>query len=282
MSQIDRRLKNVQQADLTESRVNDDFVHWLRTWGSNILLVVLIIAAAAMAFYWWDQRKQRERDDAWSELGGATLPAALVEVAQKHQGKDSVARFAQMKAADAYLLAVLSGKRFDREATAPDAQITPELRAEWLKEADRLYAQVASSVGTGSNSTGDMGFLCGALFGRAAIAEDNGDIKAAEGFLKEVQERSKETDFKGAGELAAKRIATLGLLANKIDFPSRPAPVIAPSIPNLGAATAPSTEDIVRQLQGGAPTGINLTPVPDPLLPTTAPAPAPGSAPKQP
>ena len=48
MSQIDRRLKTMQQADLSEGRVNDDFVHWLKTWGQNILLGVLIIAAIAM------------------------------------------------------------------------------------------------------------------------------------------------------------------------------------------------------------------------------------------
>ena len=65
MSQIDRRLKNVQQADLTESRVNDDFVHWLKTWGNNILLVVLSIAAIAMGWFWWQQRQEQQRSDAW-------------------------------------------------------------------------------------------------------------------------------------------------------------------------------------------------------------------------
>lgn len=128
MSQIDRRLKTMQQADLSEGRVNDDFVHWLKTWGQNILLGVLIIAAIAMGWFWWSQRQEKERDNAWAELGGANLPAALQEVAAKHEGKDAVAPFAELLAADRYLTAVLSDQRFDREAGAVDAALTPELR----------------------------------------------------------------------------------------------------------------------------------------------------------
>ena len=86
MTELDRRLKNVQQADLSESRVNDDFVLWLKTWGQNILLVALTVAALAMAWHWWGQRKERERDAAWGELGGATLPASLKEIAARHRG----------------------------------------------------------------------------------------------------------------------------------------------------------------------------------------------------
>ncbi|MFM8817975.1 MAG: HAD family hydrolase, partial [Phycisphaerales bacterium] len=187
MSQIDRRLQNVQQADLSESRVNDDFVLWLKTWGQNLLLVVLVIAALGMAWLWWQERKERERDDGWAELDGATLPAALEEIAARHAGKDSVALFAELEAADTYLLAVITGKRFDREASAVDAAMTPELRAEWLKEADRLYAKVADRV-TKAGSTGEYGFLFSALFGRAAVAEDLGDLKSAEAHLRTIED----------------------------------------------------------------------------------------------
>ena len=68
MSQIDRRLKNVQQADLSESRINDDFVHFLKTWGQNIFLVAVTIAALAMLWHWWGQQQDAKRDTAWAEL----------------------------------------------------------------------------------------------------------------------------------------------------------------------------------------------------------------------
>lgn len=272
MSQIDRRLKNVQQADLSESRVNDDFVLWLKTWGQNLLLVVLVIAALGMGWFWWQQKKERERDNAWSELDGATLPAALEEIAAKHQGKDSIALFAELEAADTYLMAVITEKRFDREASAIDAAMTPELRAEWLKEADRLYKSVADRV-SAAKATGEYGFLFSALFGRAAVAEDMGDLKAAEGFLKEVESRAKGTDFANAGEVAAKRLASLASVGTPVQLPSKPvvvpsAPAAIPDLtgsgtPNLLAAPAPaptpagnapaSAEDVVKQLQGGSP-----------------------------
>ncbi len=43
-----RRLNQVQTQDLTESRVNDDFVFWLKKHGSNYLLVVLVAAVGVM------------------------------------------------------------------------------------------------------------------------------------------------------------------------------------------------------------------------------------------
>jgi len=280
MSQIDRRLKNMQQADLTESRVNDDFLHWLKTWGQNILLAVLVVAALAMGYFWWSQKKEQARDEAWSELGAASLPAALEEVAAKHEGKDAVAPFAEILAADRYLQAVTSNQRFDREASAADAALTPELRTEWLKEADRLYAKVAARMAN-AKRPGEYGFLFGALFGRAAVAEDMGDLKAAEGFLKEIEAKSKDTDFAADGTLAAKRLESLQALAAKVELPSRPAPPAAPTaIPDLTAPGAPSilaptatpapadgssaSDDIVKQLQGS---GTGSAPAPAPKAP---------------
>lgn len=284
MSQIDRRLKTMQQADLSEGRVNDDFVHWLKTWGQNILLGVLIIAAIAMGWFWWTQRKEKERDDAWAELGGANLPAALQEVAAKHEGKDAVAPFAELLAADRYLTAVLSDQRFDREAGAVDAALTPELRTEWLKAADTLYAKVAARI-TRNKYPDDYGFLFSALFGRAAVAEDLGDLKAAEGYLKDIETRAKGTDFASAGELAAKRIANLQALATPVVLPSKPVAPMAPAIPDLTGQLAPNAlapngsapaaaptagEEMIRQLQGGS--------APAPTAPTPAPAaPAPAA-----
>ncbi|MFO0782265.1 MAG: hypothetical protein U0636_01090 [Phycisphaerales bacterium] len=296
---IDKRLKNVQQADLTESRVNDDFVYWLKTYGSNVLLVALLIAAAVMGYFWWQQRKEQQRDDAWAELTSASLPTALMEVAQKHQGKDAVAEFAQLQAADRYVGAVISGVRFDRDATASDAAVTPELRAEWLREADRLYENVAASTAKGANM-GAKGFYLTALFGRAAVAEDRHDVKAAEGFLKQIQDAVKDTDYAPLGDVAAKRIASLQSMTKDIVFPSRPEmPAAGTAVPTSGgglppslsarpqggagagapagtapagsgAAGGPTGEDIVRQLQGGGTSS---------GTPGSAPGNAPGSAP---
>ncbi|NBP51728.1 MAG: hypothetical protein EBU70_11260, partial [Actinobacteria bacterium] len=241
MSQIDRRLKNVQQADLSESRLNDDFVHWLRTWGSNILLVVMVVAALVMLWFRWQQGKIDERDEAWKRLGGLTVPESIEEFAAQHPGKDAIGAFAEMQLADRYLSSVASGRRFDRDASAVDSAMTPELRTEWLRKADALYAGVATRIGD-AKAPGDLGFVLGSLFGRAAVAEDLGDLKAAEEHLREASRRAAGTDFASIGEVADKRIATLQSLAAPVEFPSRPAPAAAApptAIPDLTGAPTP-------------------------------------------
>lgn len=296
----DKRLKNVHQADLTESRVNDDFVYWLKTWGSNILIVLLLIAAGYMGYNWWEQKREQARDDAWSEVNGAALPEALIEVAQKHEGKDSVSIFAELVAADRYADALMKGKRFDREATATDAAITPELRAEWQKKADDLYANVAKAS---ANPT-DMGkrmFYVSALFGRAAMAEDRGDVKSAQQYLEGVAAAVKGTDQAGLGDVATKRIATLSDVSTPIVFASRPAPLPGTEMPPLTAPSLLQNTDLpgpliknadgtfTQKVPGGT---LNLKPSPDMkpvqnspddnptiIRPGTTPTPAPPSAP---
>lgn len=263
MSQIDRRLKNVQQADLSESRINDDFVHFLKTWGQNIFLVAVTIAALAMLWHWWGQQQEAKRDTAWAELAGARLPAALKDVAERHGEHGAIASVAELNAANTYLLSVLTGKRFDRDASAADAAVTPELRTEWLKDADTLFAKVQARAGAASG-TGQLGLAFAALFGRAAIAEDLGDLKAAEGYLREIETRAKGTDFADAGTVAAKRIEGLASLEKIVALPTKPVAAVPAAMPGLAAmppaapagdpapASGVSGEDIVRQLQGGA------------------------------
>jgi hypothetical protein len=108
-----------------------------------------------------------------------------------------------------------------------------------------------------------------------------GDLKAAEGFLKEIEAKSKDTDFAADGTLAAKRLESLQALAAKVELPSRPAPPAAPTaIPDLTAPGAPSiltpsaapapasgssaSDDIVKQLQG---TSTGSAPAPAPKAP---------------
>ncbi|MFM8697484.1 MAG: hypothetical protein ACKOF7_02255 [Phycisphaerales bacterium] len=259
MSQIDRRLQNVQQADLSESRVNDDFVLWLKTWGQNILLVVLAVAALAMGWHWWQQRQERAVDAAWVELANARLPAALREVAARNEGNGAISANAELRAADAYLGSIVSNQRFDREPGAADAAVTPELRAEWLKEADALLAKVQART-SAAPGTGQLGLLVSALFGRAAVAEDQGDLAAAEGFLKEIQARTTNTDFSSAADVATRRIDSLRMVTGTITMPAKPVVAAPPAMPGLApmapsapdAAPADPNAEILRQLQGGS------------------------------
>ena len=74
---MDDRLKQVQTTDLTDSRLNHEFVAWLKTSGMNYLLMLLLVACAFLAWDWWNRKQDEAVDTAWTELSSATSPAAL-------------------------------------------------------------------------------------------------------------------------------------------------------------------------------------------------------------
>ena len=54
------RLKDIQTADLAESQVNEDFVHWLKTKGPSYLLVIMVVIVGYL-FYIRYQSSQAQR-----------------------------------------------------------------------------------------------------------------------------------------------------------------------------------------------------------------------------
>ncbi len=271
-----KRLGSVQQTDLTESRINDDFVFWLKNSGPNWLLAALVVASLVMGWNWWQNREAQARDVAWNELNAADIPAALKDVALKHSDIDSVPEFALLTAGDRYLQSVLTGTRFDREATASDATVTPELRLEWLAEADTLYGDVikASQVDT---SGGLRAFEVSAWFGRAAVAESKGDIDAAKGALENAK-RAAGTHFPWLVKNADARLASLGMISTQ--YPIPPAPVaVAPTTVTPGGGNLSAEADALKLLLGDGAAVIPATePAPAPA-PEPAPAPAPAPTP---
>ncbi len=265
----------MQQTDLTEGRINDDFLFWLKTSGPNLLLAVLIVACVVMGWNWWKNRSAQARDLAWAELDAADIPSALKDVAVKHAGVNAVASFALLNAGDRYLQSVVTGQRFDREATAPDAQLTPELRLEWLNDADALYADVIKNAHASSGSTG-RSFEISALFGRAAVAESKGDVAAAKLNLEEAQKIA-GTSYPWLAGQAKARIDTLGIISSPYPIPAAPiAQTINPAVIPAGAST--SDAEAMRLLLGDVAKTAGK-PAADPAPAPTAPAPTPAPAP---
>ena len=106
---MDDRLNQVQTTDLTDSRVNHDFVNWLKTKGMNWLLAILLIACAFLGWDYLQKQKSNARDQAWEELSSATSPAAFRGVADAHATQDAIAELAMLQAGDTLLRSVLSG-----------------------------------------------------------------------------------------------------------------------------------------------------------------------------
>ena len=259
---MDNRLKDIQHGTLTESRLNSDFLFWLKTKGPNYLLLAMLVLCGFMGLNWWENRLALARDGAWNEFLSAQTPQALIEVANKHTDTDAISQLATINAADAYMQSIQMNKRFDREAGATDAAVTPELRAEYLAEADRLYAKVVSE---GSQSAGPRSLLTvTALFGRASVAETKNDPTQAALFLTQAQELAAKT-YPQLAKVAQHRKETLPELANVRAMPSRPVEAGAP------ASTSASTENLLM------PTNMNA-----PAAPQAPVTPAEGSAPVAP
>ena len=256
---MDNRLKDIQHGTLTESRLNSDFLFWLKTKGPNYLLLAMLVLCGFMGLNWWENRMALARDGAWNEFLSAQTPQALIEVANKHTDTDAISQLATINAADAYMQSIQMNKRVDREAGATDAAVTPEVRAVYLAEADRLYAKVVSE---GSQSAGPRSLLTvTALFGRASVAETKNDPTQAALFLTQAQELAAKT-YPQLAKVAQHRKETLPELANVRAMPSRPVEAGAP------ASTSASTENLLM------PTNMNA-----PQAPVT---PAEGSAPVAP
>ncbi|MBU3728100.1 MAG: hypothetical protein FGM37_02475 [Phycisphaerales bacterium] len=265
-----KRLGGVQKTDLTESRLNDDFVYWLRTSGPNWLLGVMVVACLVLGWQWWKNSRAAARDTAWQEFGAATLPAALRDVAARHGNVDSVAAYALLTAGDRYLMSVQTGVRFDRDVGDADAKLTPEMRTQWMGEADSLYAQVIDAAGDKPQLAA---FAAAGLFGRAAIAESQGRFDEATALLARA-EKIAAGRYPAVAVQATKRLATMGDLKNPYPVPPGEA---APSGLPEGIQLTPMAEPPVTGAAdvplGGAPAEA----APAPAAPAPAPAPAPAA-----
>lgn len=278
-----KRLANVQQSDLTESRINDDFLFWLKNSGPNWLLAVLVVLTLAMGWNWWKNKQGQARDAAWSELSDADIPATLRDVAAKHADVDGVASFALLTAADRYLQSVVSGQRFDREASAADAAVTPELRREWLLEARTLYSEVLARAES-SNDPNAVAFEVAALFGLAAVAESRGEVDVAKSTLERVDTRTSES-MPWLSQQAKARIETIALVSSPYQIPDAPMPqAVLPDGTrfNLPTGASVTDEEAMRALIGGLQGGA-MNPASDQAITPATPAnPAAPAAPAAP
>lgn len=238
---MDDRLNQVQTTDLTDSRVNHEFVDWLKTKGINWLLAILLIACA---FLGWDYIKQREtnaRDQAWEELASATSPAAYRGIAEMHADQDAIAELAMLQAADSLLISTLTGNTAEGEG-AESTPLTPEDRANVLAEADELYAK-AASLAAGRPGLAGKPVGLSALFGRAAVAEASDRLDDARTHL-EAAAVLAEPEYASLAAQAKARAESLDALTGAGILPAQ-ASIVRPAEEGE-AYTAPVAEDLLE------------------------------------
>jgi hypothetical protein len=213
-----QRLQQIEQTDITESRLNEDLVHWLKTSGPTYLLGLLVGVTAILGYIRWSQYKISQVNQAWIDLVNTDRPESLEEVAEAHKGIFAVPLLARAEAADSYLRAVISGRDFgDDPALAP--LLTDEQRSDYLSKADRLYESIITSAPElGDDDRNVLLHLIYAKFGRAAVAEAKGEIESAKNFYNEVAGHADET-FPALARQARQRAANADQAAKVVFLP---------------------------------------------------------------
>src|SRR4051812_13198792 len=110
----ERQTQIRERAGLEESRLNQEFIEWLRKWGTPIMLVVAVVAAAYALKDRWNKAADNKIDQGWQELeavkqGGNVSPDALISLASDYEGVAAISPMARLEAADAYLDALRRG-----------------------------------------------------------------------------------------------------------------------------------------------------------------------------
>ena len=254
-----KRLSQVQTQDLTESRVNDDFVFWLKKNGMNTLLAVLIAACAFLGYNYWQRKNNEKAATAWSDIANATLPEAFEQIAKDHADVPLAAMMALLRAGDLRLAQIQSGVLVAAVTDATGKETTPAVA---LDAAGRKIAQDAADEDytkaadialklAGGDARHAALVTLQSLFGRAAIAESRGDLEGAKKFLTSA-ETVAGTDWAPIAKLAKARVDGLLALAEPITMPKNadlPAPTPAATTPTPGATGDDLFNSLIQEQQ---------------------------------
>jgi hypothetical protein len=286
-------------AGLTEARLNQDFIEFLRKWSTPVLVVVALAAVSYAAYTRWNERKIQQYNDAYAEFErvsgiASPSPESLKRVAEDYQGIGSVSLMARLQAADVYLQSIRRGIKPgsqvepDGSVKNADDLLTADDRKAFLEQAEQLYQRVIREA----RLTDSQRLLAiGANYGLAAVAECREDFEGARKFYVEVENLAKDTPFSQHATVATERIASIDTIKTpvhlyaKSELPATavPAPSSLPlqsdgSTPPAGEAPAPVEP---------APAGPPIEPAPETSAPEApkgdapAPAPAPEPAPAE-
>lgn len=248
----DVRLEEVRQSDLNESRVNEDFLDWLKGWGLNILLGLLVALLGVVLWHRYQQGAEESRDAAWVQYAQAMSapgPELLEQVAATPDvaDVDAIGLLARTRAAERYMNAVLAGRQL-REDLVPEDEPAPEpapldaeTRADYLDRADALYADVvAADDGTSAMTI----HAWTGLMGRAAAAEARGEMDAARDFYAEAAERAGDW-YPRLADRATRYADSVDRFAEEVRLPT--ADEAAPATAPEAARPTPVTVDPVLE-----------------------------------
>ncbi len=289
---LDERQQQIKEgAGLEESRLNVEFIDWLRKWSTPLLVVVALLVLAYVGYERWQLAKRAEVDRAFVQLDSITespnpSPESLKSIADEFEGVRAVSPIARLAAADIYLQAARRGVKVGANMTSAGAPaeatdlLNDEQRAAVLADAESLYARVFAEA---VDRRGWEEHAIGAAYGLAAVAECRGDAATAGAHYGRVVDLAEAAGLAAHAETARKRLASLPSL-------KMPRLYAAAELPKLPWADELNPPPIPDALPGDGGPLLEATPVdpaaappaePDPAAPQSQPPPAgePGAEP---
>ncbi len=232
---IDERLKDLHSTDLTESRINEDFLEWLKTKGPQYLLLALIGVCLYLGYNRWIDYRKTYYNNAWSELVACELPGSFEDVAERYADIPGLPQQALRAAADRWLTAVQTGTALGGVGNAALPALTDEQRSDYLDQAARLYHALANAD---DGSLGLTLYSVSAMQGLAVVAECKGQIDEAIRWYGKAADRA-EDYYPQLARRVRERASTTGEFAEPIALPTQ-AELPAPATP---ATRTPTTID---------------------------------------
>lgn len=289
-------------AGLEESRLNQDFLDFLRKWSTPILLVA---AAGALGFVGWQKYHQAKKDTLDKALGELEAvstsltpsPDSLAAVATQYNGVGAVSALAHNQAGDSLMFSLQTGLKAGAQIN-PDG--SPKEAADVLGDADRasILTQAAShyqqALDASEKNKAQRPITFGALFGLASIAESRGEMDQAKKLyeriialvdadpaitLEDGQPGGKQGDkpFAMHATVAKHRIESLGNLGTPVVIVSESQ---LPKLPPLPGAQVPPAVELPAGTTPPASEAPSTTPPTPPAEAPAAPPAAPATAPK--
>jgi hypothetical protein len=260
-------------AGLEESRLNQDFLDFLRKWSTPILFVAALAALGFVGWQKYTQHKLDSLDKAFRELEDVSStatpsPDSLAAVARQYAGVAAVSAIANNRAADSLMFSLQTGLKAGAKLNADGS---PEIAGDLLSDADRatVLTQAAEhyqhALDDSSSKPAQRPLTYGALFGLATVAESRGDLDAARGYYDRIialvdadppitldEGKPAQKPFAMHAAVARKRIESLGELRAPLALVSE---AQLPKLPPLPEPPAPASG-----MEGGLPPGMTLPP----------------------
>jgi len=240
----ERQTQIREGAGLEESRLNVEFIDWLRKWSSPILIAIALLALAYVGFQKLQAARIGKVNTAFREYtavadSNAPSPESLKGVAEQYGAIRGIGVMARLEAADAYMAAIRTGVRpgaaVEADGSVKDAGdlLAAEDRTRILGEAEALYRAIADES---ASKPAMLVHRVSALYGLAAVAESRDDLAAAKGFYEKIVAEGEPAGFVTHVKIARDRIAGLDALPGR---PALPAEAEVPPLPWAELPPAP-------------------------------------------